>query len=336
MRPLLDRVPSIKLKLGGLIVVALVIGAGVSAIGTGLGWHPVLAPVVAVAVGLGVIQVLARGMTAPLRQMATAADELRRGRYDQRVVATGSDEVGRLATAFNDMAAELSKVDRLRRDLIANAAHELRTPIAGLRATIDNMVDGITPANPRTLVAMGSQVARLGALVDQLMDLSRLESGAAPLSIGPMDLTAVTQQAAHDLRGLAAQREADVVVESDTDDAAMTGDEVRLRQVGVNLIGNALAHSPDGARVRVSVSAPAADRLRLVVHDDGPGIPPDEAGRVFERFYRADHARRSGHGAGLGLAICRWIVDLHGGRIVHDPDAPGCRMVVDLPRTPPA
>lgn len=333
MRPL-DRVPSLKLKLGGLIVLAVVISATVSTLGLQLGIPIWVRPVIAAAIALGVVQVFARGMTAPLRQMVAAAEEMRHGRYDRRIRTTAVDEVGQLATAFNEMAAQLGELDRLRRDLVANAAHELRTPIAGLRATLENVVDGVTPPEPAVVQAVLGQVTRLGTLVEELLDLSRLESGAAPMDLQHVDLDDVVAQAVGDLAGLAEQRRVTVVHRSGAGSRTVRGDPVRLRQVVVNLLANALTHTPEGGEVALHTSQPATGGLRLTVHDTGPGIPREHAGLVFERFHKGDGPRRSGAGAGLGLAICRWIVDLHGGRIHHDPTAPGCRMVVDLPDPP--
>src|SRR5581483_3959786 len=130
---------------------------------------------------LGMVQLLARGMTSPLRDMAAGAREMAAGDYSRRVAASSRDEVGELARAFNVMAAELAETDRIRRDLIANVSHELRTPITALQAGLENLVDGVEPPGPEQLRTMLKQAERLGRLVTQLLDLSRLESGAIPL-----------------------------------------------------------------------------------------------------------------------------------------------------------
>ncbi len=332
LRPL-DRIPSIKLKLGILIVVAVVVSATVSTFGFRLGWPVWVRPVISVAIALLFVQVLARGMTRPLRDMAHAATRMRRGEYDHVVATDATDEVGQLADAFNAMAQELATTDRLRRDLVANASHELWTPLAGMRATLENLVDGVTPTDEVAVEGLLDQVNRMSALVEQLLDLSRLESGAAGLASGPVDLSAVARSVVGDLTALAEHQQVTLTVEvtAAANAVVVPGDPVRLRQVVANLISNALRHTPAGGVVRVVV----ADSGQVVVHDDGPGISSEDSERVFERFYRADRARGSSGGAGLGLAICRWIVDLHGGRIAHDPTAPGCRMVMDLPTAPP-
>ena len=135
----------------------------------------------ATAIGLLVVQLLARGMTSPLREMAAAASAMARGDHAVRVRATSRDEVGELARAFNTMAAELADVDRQRRELVANVSHELRTPIGALQALLENLADGVEPPDPATLRVALAQTERLGRLVAQLLDLSRMESGALPL-----------------------------------------------------------------------------------------------------------------------------------------------------------
>jgi signal transduction histidine kinase len=265
--------------------------------------------------------------------MVAAASAMARGDYTRRVTATSRDEVGELARAFNSMAAELDEVDRIRRDLLANVSHELRTPIGALRAKLENLVDDVETADRAALKAMLRQVERLGNLVEQLLDLSRLESGAVPLERTRFAARALVDHVVDEWRTQAEIR--DVRVEGDVDPATLElhADEQRLHQVLANLVANAVRHSPRGGRVLVRATA-VNGLARLEVSDDGPGIPPEEAERVFERFYRSDQARSSKDGgSGLGLSIARWIVDLHGGRIRAEEVEPhGCRMVVELER----
>jgi signal transduction histidine kinase len=332
MRPL-DFLGSIKLKLGVLIVAAVVVTVAVVLLGEVAGLPGLLTGIVATLLALGLVQVLAHGMTYPLREMVGAARAMARGDYTRRVTATSRDEVGELARAFNSMAAELDEVDRMRRDLLANVSHELRTPIGALRAKLENLVDDVETTDPATLKSMLRQVERLGDLVEQLLDLSRLESGAVPLQRTTFSAATLVEHVVEEWRTQAEIR--DVHVEGAVEPATLElhADEQRLHQVLANLVANAVRHSPRGGRVLVR--ATAVDGLaRLEVSDDGPGIPPEEAERVFERFYRSDQARSSKDGGtGLGLSIARWIVDLHGGRIRAEQVEPhGCRMVVDLER----
>jgi signal transduction histidine kinase len=222
----------------------------------------------------------------------------------------------------------------MRRDLVANVSHELRTPIGALRAVLENLVDGVARPNHETLDAMLQQVERLGTLVEQLLDLSKLESGAAPLEREPLAAHTLLDRAVGDWRAQAFGRGVEFGVSVDPPSLRLTGDEERLHQVLTNLVGNAVRHSPDRGCVRL-LARGTNGRVRIEIADEGPGIDPDEAERVFERFYRSDHARAATEGgAGLGLAIARWIVELHGGRIHAEAAAPhGCRIVVELPST---
>jgi signal transduction histidine kinase len=229
------------------------------------------------------------------------------------VEASSRDEVGQLAVAFNTMAAELETLDRARRELVADAAHELRTPISALQASLENAVDGVEEAD---LPQLAAQVERLGRLVEQLLDLSALEAGATRLS--PCSF-AVAE--------LADGCDATVEIPAGL---RVDGDPDRLRQVVTNLVENAHRHAP-GSPVVVRAAPRPAGGVRLEVEDHGPGLQDGEATRVFERFARSDRSRSS-PGSGLGLSIARSIVELHGGAIRAEAAVPhGCRMVVDLP-----
>ena len=329
MRPL-DGVSSIKVKLGAVIVAAVGMTVLVILVGTGVGLSPVVSALAAGALSLALVQVLAHGMTSPLREMAAAAAAMARGDYGRRVTATSRDEVGELARVFNAMAAELAEVDRVRRELVANVSHELRTPISALQAVLENLVDGVEPADPETLRTMLRQAERLGTLVTQLLDLSRLESGAVPLECQSFELRPLLEGAADETR----LRTTDVAVAVSVEPPGATadGDPERVHQVVANLLDNAVRHSPPGGTVALRATR-GRSGVTIEVFDEGPGISEQEASKVFERFYRADSARSSKEGgAGLGLAIARWIVDLHGGDIRVEARQPhGCRMVVELP-----
>jgi signal transduction histidine kinase len=334
VRPL-DRLKSIKVKLG-IVIVGAVFGTTVAIVlGVTAGLGLKLSALISALVGLLFIQVLARGMTSPLREMAAASREMSKGDYSRRVTATSRDEVGELARAFNQMAAELEEVDRVRRDLVANVSHELRTPISALQAVLENLVDGVEPPDPTTLRTMLMQVERLGRLVNQLLDLSKLESGVVPLQRRRFELRPLLEQAGHEARVHAeqtAQAQVRIDVEVSPDDLTADGDPERLHQVISNLLDNAVRHSPAGGSVLLNARG-SGSHIELEVLDEGPGIPPGEEQRVFERFYRSDTARSASEGGtGLGLAIARWIVDLHGGEIRAESRRPqGCRMVVELP-----
>jgi signal transduction histidine kinase len=336
MRGPLDRIGSIKAKLGIVIVAAVAMTATLVVLGARTGLPLWLCGVAAVALALAMVQFLARGMTAPLRQMAAVAGDMAEGRPALTIETEARDEVGELAQAFNRMAGELAQVDRERRELIANVSHELRTPISAVRAVLENIVDGVEPADPATLKTMLAQVERLGRLVSQLLDLSRLEAGQAGIEQRSFPLAPLLDAAISEAQiGRRPQDEAAVRLEMSVEPPSLqaSGDPERIHQVVSNLLENAIRHSPGGGRVAVGAVERAGGEVELTVMDEGPGIPKGEEDRVFERFYRSDSAHASDGGTGLGLAIARWIVDLHGGRIRAEQRRPrGCRMVVALPR----
>ncbi len=335
-RPL-DPLPTLKWKIGAAVFAST--SSTVFVFWAAIRWldvWPSVAGLLAMVVALVFVRLLVRGVTTPLRDMAEAARAMAKGDYGRRVETTSRDEVGELARAFNAMAAELAEVDRMRRDLVANVSHELRTPISALQVVLENLVDGVEPPAPDTLRTMLKQVERLGRLVRQLLDLSKLESGAVPLQRCAFDLMAVLEDAAAEARLHTTDVEVtlEVTPEVAGTGLATDGDPERIHQVVANLLENALRHTPSGRPVvlRARRDEPGSSVV-FEVCDEGPGIADDDADRVFERFYRADAARASASGgAGLGLAIARWIVDLHGGSIRAERNTPqGCRMVVGLP-----
>lgn len=340
LRPL-DPVRSIKAKLGILVIVSVSFAGSFTAVGVSIGIRARFVVATAVVISMAVTQVLAHGMTSPLRRMTAAARAMAAGDYSRRIRATTQDEVGELAGAFNKMAADLAAADRQRRELIANVSHELRTPITVLRAVLENVVDGVTHPDDATVKAALAQTERLGRLVGELLDLSRLEAGAVPLdasdfAVGPFLRLAVAEAEA-------AGRPVRFRLEVEPTELTARADQGRLHQVVANLLDNAAKHSPPGGLVQISARMPAGGGVRIEVADEGPGIPEDERTQVFERFTRGSgpqpgeqRAMPSGGGTGLGLAIARWAVQLHGGTIEVAPSERGALIRVELPARPTA
>lgn len=323
-RPL-DPFASFKVKTGLLVGGAILLASFTFWVGAS--WQFRYALLAALATSLILTQFLAHGMTSPLRQMTAAARAMARGDYSLRVRATSRDEIGQLATAFNQMAADLGAADEYRRGLIGNVSHELRTPITALRAVLENVVDGVVEPDPETMRMALSQTERLGELVTNLLDLSRVEGGAIPLQISRFDVDAFLHEAVEHVSVSAT--DTPVTVKVTPPDLKAVADPARLRQVVVNLVDNALRHSPAGGRVAV-LAARDASGLRIEVTDQGPGIAPAERERVFERFTRG---ATSDGGTGLGLAIARWAVELHGGVIEVMDTESGCRIRVSIPES---
>jgi signal transduction histidine kinase len=326
----LSLIGSIKTKFAIVILAAIGTAVVTSQVGYAFGWPIWLRPIVAAALSLIAVYFFARGLTRPLRDMAAASLSIARGNYDQRVHTASVDEVGQLAQAFNSMAADLAVVERNRKELVANVSHELRTPIAGLRATLENIADGVAEPTPDLINAMLGRVGRLQRLVTDLLDLSRLEAGTAPLHREPVHLASLVAAAADDCR----RDHPTAVVSSSVDhDTFVHADPERLHQVLANLLDNGVRHG--GAVVDVSCHRAAVNEITIVVADNGPGLAPADSEHAFDRFYRAADRRDDDGGTGLGLAIVQWIVDLHGGRITIERNEPtGARFVVCLPERP--
>jgi len=327
-RPL-DRVRSIKVKLGLVVVgsVAVTVGAIFGSLEFGL--HSRFAFVAGLVASLVAIQLLAHGMVLPLRQMVSATRSMASGDYSQRVTATAQDEVGSLARSFNAMASQLEEVERQRQELMANVSHELRTPIAALRARLENLADGVEALDDEAIDSMRKGTDRLSRLVDQLLELSQFESGAIRLDRQTFSIFEVIDEAAAEVRPIDARVHLCL-----GRDHGLTGvgDPDRIHEVLTNLLTNAVRHSPPGGEVEVRGTA-ISGGVRIEVTDEGVGVAPDDLDRIFNRFYRVDAARSSGAGgAGLGLAIARSIVELHGGRIwAESRDPAGSRIVFELP-----
>jgi signal transduction histidine kinase len=254
-------------------------------------------------------------MTQPLRDMAKAAQGMERGEYGQHVTTASRDEVGQLAVAFNRMSGELANLERLRRDLVANVSHELKTPISALRAHLENMIDGVERADPETLQVMFAQSERLGRLVDQLLELSRLESGDLPLSREPLRLRPLVEQVVSEIAVTRAGQRVRLDQSVPADLPPVLADAERVHQVLFNLLDNAVRFTPQGGHVTISATRRDGS-VDVAVRDTGPGIPREHLPRLFDRFYRVDTARsRDDGGTGIGLAIARSVIDAHGGRI---------------------
>jgi signal transduction histidine kinase len=339
-RPL-DGIRSIKAKLGVLVGLSVVAASIVSEVGDRAGVPVWLTVPVTVAGGLGVAQWLATGMTSPLREMTAAAAVMATGDYSRRITTGSTDEVGQLARAFNTMAADLATSDQQRRQLVATVSHELRTPLTAQQALLENLVDGVVTPDDAALRTALAQAERLGDLVSDLLDLSRVDGGLARLHVSEVDVAALVEQGVAEARAGGADRRGVAIVSSVETDGSLAGgrlmvqaDGARLAQVLANVLDNAVRHSPVGGTVTVRSISLDRERWALEVVDEGPGIPGARADQVFDRFGSWDE---SGGGTGLGLAIASWVCELHGGSISvlpPEPGAGGARIRAVLPRRP--
>ena len=300
-------------------------------------WQFLLAGALASLIALIMARWLARGMTQPLRDMAQAAHRMEQGDYAVRVHTTSRDEVGQLAAAFNRMSGELENLERSRRDLVANVSHELKTPITAIRAHLENLLDGVERPDPETLEIMLTQSERLGRLVEQLLDLSRLESGEVPLHREAVPLAPLVSLVVSEIQ--VGRPDRAVTLDSRISDElpSVDADRERMHQVLFNLVDNAVRFTPPGGEVTVSAQRHNG-MVQVAVADTGVGISPEHLPRLFERFYRVDPARsREDGGTGIGLAIARSVVEAHGGHIRAESElGKGSTFTFDLPVAPAA
>ncbi len=295
-----------------------------------------LAALLAGALAVAMSLILSRRLTAPLASMTQAVQAMTHGHLDQRVTVQSDDEIGRLAEAFNTMAASLAKAEEMRRNLVADVAHELRTPLAVLRADLEALQDGVYEPSAERLSALREEADLLARLVADLQELSLVEAGQLALERRPTDLAQLCRQVVAAMEPQAAGLGVALTVGRADEGATSLADADRIGQVLRNLVANALRYTGAGGSVTVECSRQGsgpAPRVTISVQDTGAGISPEDLPHVFERFYRGEKSRsRSTGGAGLGLAIARHLVEAHGGRIWAESTlGQGSTFYVELP-----
>jgi len=277
---------------------------------------------IAAGLALGVATVVgwaaAVAVSRRVGKLESAASRIAAGQFGEPIGDESPDELGRLARSFDLMQARLAQVDRARKDFIANASHELRTPLFSLAGFLELLAEeDLDPATREEFVlTMREQVSRLTKLATDLLDLSRLDSGAVAVVAEPVDLAAAARGLVREFRGLAARHGSRVVLTRPPRGLPRgIGDEQRVQQIGRVLVDNAVRHTPEGTEVRVEVGADDG-HVTLTVSDDGPGIDADAQRHLFERFWRGP--TDSSSGSGLGLAIAKELAQRMGGEIaVH-------------------
>jgi two-component system sensor histidine kinase BaeS len=294
-----------------------------------------LAGVIAVLLALVLALFLAQRLTRPLRQLNQATQSVAAGDLSQRVTVTAHDEVGDLADHFNDMAAALETAEMQRQQLLADTAHDLRTPISIMQSHLEAMLDGVFPTTPENLGTVYEETLRLSRLVGDVRTLSLVEAGQLPLDKQAVDLTELVSQAAASFAPLAEADGIQLVTELQPI-PSVQADPARIHQVLANLIANALRYAPQSNQqppiVSLTVTA-VADQVTAKISDNGPGLTPEQQASVFDRFWRSDVARsREQGGSGLGLAIAKGIVQAHGGTIgVESKQGQGATFWFSLP-----
>ena len=274
-----------------------------------------------------------RKMGTPLANVMTAADAVAEGDLSVRVPERGPGEIRRLSESFNRMVDELARADQQRRNMTADVAHELRTPIHILRGNLEGLLDGVYEATPEQIESMLDETRLLSRLVDDLQTISLAEAGQLHLNVEQVNIAELLADVRTSFIGQAEEAGVNLVVDVDDADLTVNADAGRLDQILGNLVGNALRYTPVDACVCLEAeSSPMGVRLRI--RDEGQGIPPEDIPFIFERFYRADKSRsRKGGGSGLGLAIAKQLIQLHQGKIsVESELGKGTTFIIDLPR----
>lgn len=284
----------------------------------------------AVSLFLGII--LSRTLTNPLRELTIATRAVAEGDLDHRVPVRSKDELGELASSFNLMSTELSRSQELRRQMTADIAHELRTPLSVILSHVDAVDEGVLPASTETFDIIREETGRLDRLVEDLRTLSRADAGELTLVCRLIHPERLVEQAIATHRPFAHEKRISIQLETESDIPRVNLDPDRMAQVFGNLLNNALRYTPEEGRITLRM-AKASSNVEIRVQDTGPGIEPEELERVFNRFYRTDKSRqRETGGSGLGLAIAKSIVEMHGGRIWAESDpGEGSNLVIQLP-----
>ncbi|HEB13172.1 MAG TPA: HAMP domain-containing histidine kinase [Actinobacteria bacterium] len=288
--------------------------------------------VLAALVALTLSFIISARLTSPLAQITKAARKMEEGNLGYRVNIKEKDEIGKLGDAFNNMSMALQAHERLRKNMTADVAHELRTPLATIRSHLEAYLDGVMEPDEKNLQSIHEETLRLGRLVDDLSELAQVESGKLNLNKKKIDLVLLTKQTISSMEPMIEQKELTFDLKSN---GQIIGDfdEDRIKQVLVNLIANATKFTPTGGRVTVEISS-EKDKALVSITDTGTGIDSESLPYIFDRFYRVDKSRnRATGGSGIGLTIAREITKLHGGSInVTSKMGVGSTFTICLPR----
>jgi histidine kinase len=275
----------------------------------------IVAVIAATLVAMVASLIFSRNIVAPVRLMTTASGRIAEGHYDERVASQGSDELSQLAKSFNQMAEQLEQVESMRRQLIGDVAHELRTPLTSIQGSAEALMDGVLPASDETYLQIHAEAERLSHLVNDLQELSRVESHAIQLDFQTVDSTALIQTVTKRLQHQFDEKRVMLTLSLPHDPIIVLADADRTIQILTNLIGNALQYTLKNGMVTVSIERDKYE-ARVSVHDTGFGIPAEHLAHIFDRFYRVDKSRSRAHGgSGIGLTIAKHLVEAHGGKI---------------------
>jgi two-component system sensor histidine kinase BaeS len=282
-------------------------------------------------VAIGATALVGVRLVRPLRALTSAAGRMRDGDGTARVTVTGRDEIARLGTAFNDMAERRREIEELRRAMVGDIAHEMRTPVTNIRGWLEAAEDGVVPLDQELMSSLLEEALLLQHVIDDLQDLSAADAGELRLHPQPVDLADLLPAVVDAF--VAAGNQAGVALAVRAPHAVIDADPVRLRQAIGNLLSNAIRHTPAGGRVTVTTRTEGEAQV-IDVADTGPGLSAAEQAMVFERFWRVEKSRsRQTGGSGLGLSIVRKLIEAHGGTAsVRSEPGAGSTFTLRLPR----
>ncbi|MCJ7622481.1 MAG: ATP-binding protein [Anaerolineaceae bacterium] len=278
---------------------------------------------------------LAYRIITPVKALSEASLRLANGDYSQRIPVTSEDELGEMSKSFNKMAMELEHQENLRRRAMADIAHELRTPLSVLQIDLESIEDGLVEPTDEAIQRLQKEVELMSKLVDDLRLLSSAEAGELRLDFHTLDLAGLVQAVVKRFEATAREQRVDMIFNEPGEELWISGDEQRLVQVLLNLLTNAVNHTPPEGQLVVKAEE-AEELVRVSIADTGVGISQEDLPHVFERLYRADKARsREKGGSGLGLSIAKSIIDAHGGSIrAESEEGQGSIFTFELPYVP--
>lgn len=283
-------------------------------------------------VALVMTLVLSRRILSPIKALTEAARRLGRGDFSQRLELKDRGEVGELARAFNSMAGDLERAEQLRRNMVADVAHELRTPLSNIRGYLEAVNDGLLKPDAEAIRSLNEEASRLSRLVDELQELSLAEAGELKLECQSEDITELLNRSVSAFQAQAAAKGISLFLDPGGKLPAVNIDSRRMAQVLYNLLDNAMAHTESGGAITISARR-EGKWVEVAVTDTGAGIPEEDLPYIFERFYRVDKSRaRATGGSGLGLTIAKGLVEAHGGEIkVRSEPGKGSRFSFTIP-----
>jgi len=263
-----------------------------------------------------------RQFVHPIRKMLTASEKISDGNYSERIPVQDNqtpddlDELGRLAIGFNQMTTRLEHNEELRRELIADVSHEIRTPLAFVRASVEGLLEGIIPCSNENFLEIQAEIDRLNRLVNDLLELSKLESGEFPIDLKPTRISQVIEPITIQMKSRLEEKHIQLSTQIDENLPLAALDKDRIKQVLYNILSNAIQFTPINGHIQIIANQQDKQSIRVAVRDSGIGIPGDQLRNIFKRFYRVDKSRsRESGGSGIGLTVSKQLVAAHGGTI---------------------